>query len=498
MLRVRLGFNTANVYVIVLHTSFEEVFVSSTRIAAILCVGFFAACDSTQKVDPVPANDLPAVVPAEPVIEEKAEETKTIDESRIRQLLETWVNAQNEGDFQSYSSLYSEKFNGVKRAGAKTTTFDLDGWIADRQRMFQKTMDVEISDLNTVTTSQSAVVRFTQTWASGTFKDVGPKQLVIVDSPAGLRIAREEMLASTVLDAAHIVPNYNPNELAILVEDQYVVLQLDDNAVNAGPPLLLQAEGQAIADIKEAPESLGGFLGQRVSVHVDDKPKCESTIASLHVMARVTPHFGQVAVWTGQDPDIDRLSDSAIAKEIWDLADGARVVVGRLKDTCKQGRHARVTGQEDADHSLIILDVPDALKVTAKNAFRKLDGFKEVQRIFKQDTQKTAAWDSTGQTTVLAFGGHSAEVEYLAVSATAGDGCGDFRGEFWAIFKVGPNGSLTLLTDAKSPGDLFVPTGAVMINGEVVFLSEGRILRKTGPLWRTVHEARIPYFDCPC
>ncbi len=73
----------------------------------------------------------------------KAPQTPTIDYasqnlSSARTLFDAWVSSQNTGDFSIYSSLYGEGFEGTKRVGSQTMILDRSGWLADREKMFQK------------------------------------------------------------------------------------------------------------------------------------------------------------------------------------------------------------------------------------------------------------------------------------------------------------------------------------------------------------------------
>ena len=47
-------------------------------------------------------------------------------------------DAQNTGNFDAYQSLCAPSFSGVRRSGPRNASFDRAGWMADRQRMFQK------------------------------------------------------------------------------------------------------------------------------------------------------------------------------------------------------------------------------------------------------------------------------------------------------------------------------------------------------------------------
>jgi hypothetical protein len=118
------------------------------------------------------------------------------DDSRLRDFVERWTGAQNRGDLAAYQALYARSFEGVRRSGPRMVRFDRAGWMRDRARMFRKKMEVAAESLLSSRASGRTTVSFVQHFRSGSYQDVGLKQLVLVDEDGGLRIAREEMLSS--------------------------------------------------------------------------------------------------------------------------------------------------------------------------------------------------------------------------------------------------------------------------------------------------------------
>ena len=114
----------------------------------------------------------------------------------VEALVARWLAAQNAGDFAAYQALYAEPFTGVRRSGKKTLRFDRAGWLADRKKMFSRPMVVSAGRVTIAPAPDRAHVTFEQTWASGTYRDVGPKVLTVVAVGAELRIGHEELLAS--------------------------------------------------------------------------------------------------------------------------------------------------------------------------------------------------------------------------------------------------------------------------------------------------------------
>lgn len=125
-------------------------------------------------------------------------EQVAVSEEAARDVLKRWLDAQNSGDFAAYSALFAPHFHGVRRVGDKDTVLDREGWLADRQRMFAKPMKVTAADVQLWTGPDSALLLFTQGFATGKFADKGAKQLVIRPGQGGFAITSEEMLSSRV------------------------------------------------------------------------------------------------------------------------------------------------------------------------------------------------------------------------------------------------------------------------------------------------------------
>src|SRR5262249_59943264 len=110
--------------------------------------------------------------------------------------------AQSSADFAGYDALYAERFTGVKRAGRYVATYGRKVWMADRKTMIRPGLVVEANAVKVSLAAGGARVLFLQHYKSPKFEDVGPKQLVVIQTPSGPKIAREEMLSSRVTGAA--------------------------------------------------------------------------------------------------------------------------------------------------------------------------------------------------------------------------------------------------------------------------------------------------------
>jgi hypothetical protein len=118
-----------------------------------------------------------------------------VSEAEARSFIASWLEAQNQGDFAAYSILYGAQFHGVRRSKNRVATFDRDGWLRDRQRMFRAPMHVEASAI-AVTVAQPTRVTFTQRWRSGGFADEGTKVMSLAREASAIRLLSEELLDS--------------------------------------------------------------------------------------------------------------------------------------------------------------------------------------------------------------------------------------------------------------------------------------------------------------
>jgi hypothetical protein len=137
--------------------------------------------------------------PVKPADEQAPNET---DKKEAEALLGTWLAAQSGGDFAGYQTLYGDRFTGVRRSGSKVRRFDRAGWMKDRGRMFEKPMVVAAEAVHVIAHGAQTHLFFTQTFEQGTYKDTGRKWMALERAAGGpLRIAREEMLDSTLIAA---------------------------------------------------------------------------------------------------------------------------------------------------------------------------------------------------------------------------------------------------------------------------------------------------------
>lgn len=490
------------------------------KVCIVWCVlaALLVGCEKSQDAKTEPAKDAVAAadVPAQEVKEpeEKAPEVKepdVLDEELAKEVVSTWLAAQNEGDFAKYSAQYASRFMGVKRVGPRRFRYDRAGWVKDRERMFKKPMKVELTDMEFVPGTRSVAVNVTQTWSSGTYKDVGPKQLVLVQEGDDLKIAREEMLESNILEGKERVPRLETGAVGFSVGDKFSDIMVFPVSVkpdwfDANKAKGLSRGDSAWAPLKDSIKSskFKDLVGAKVVVGKGSKT-CETEIKDVIVVGEAVPHFGQRQWWDGSDvyDDAKRLPDDEVARELMAIAEGQGTYLGvKLEPSCESwdwGALKPDDGKlEFAKFTPLAED--DALRGEISEAFRALPAHKAIQKDYDsmEEGKSSTVWSGKAETLTMkraTFNGR----EFVYVGADVGHGCDAFLGQLWAVYEVGSD--TILMTDGKNPGEYLELDVVTDLNGDeaVDFVSgKGFVVQSTGQLWRTTHKREVPFFDCPC
>ena len=421
-----------------------------------------------------------------------------VDEAAVKKVVDAWLAAQNTGDFAAYQALYADKMEGVKRVGPRTWRYDRKGWLDDRARMFKNPMKVEARDLTVRGTALGPSVELVQSFSQGKFSDEGPKQLSLIKTPAGYRIAREEMLRSVVAGAA---PATGASTIFLVVEvdgKSHVVIRGEAEAAwgkgaIAGP--FAGMHRYAMQDASAAPPA-ATWRGRALAVYGADGKRCDATVGTVRLLSGGSPHFGEIQGW---DNEMD-MGDG----HVWSQAERARAIfdmatpylVGELAITgdCKPV----IAADAAATPKVFAHAAADPAQAeAARAAFRKLPAYKDIQTEFTGNWSGTAAW--TASPSVDVFG------DYVVVSASEGSGCGDFFGELVAVFK-NTGGTLALVSD---PADGFLRVDAIVdADGDgkpelIGAINDFRMVTahltpKAGAGFAPAVEVTFPYNDCGC
>jgi len=424
----------------------------------------------------------------------------------VKRLVDAWLAAQNRGDFAAYEQLYATRFTGVRRSGPRTVKLDRKGWLADRKRMFGKKMEVAVDKLAITAAPSASRVTFVQTWSSGSYKDVGDKQLVVVREGAALKIGREEMLRSDIL-ASGAKTGARALGLALLPMLSATALVVAPNGdeeagtgrrtLDDGDPIAVHQKA-ALAKLTPEQRALRG----RKLFALDEKfAVCELQLGDAEIVSTFTPHFGMRQEW--QEAPKER-----VVREAW--AQGKKLLVFETSG-CKAATWALPMSKERPTVA-VATAAKGPLEAQALAAFRKLPAWVALQKTWREEEGSKGRWDEAEDATlevnvVDALAGGK-PVKLLSVSANAGVGCGRFEGSLFALFAV-RGAALELVS---TPGETYFSVGAAVdVDGDgtsELFPTPGAAAREFGThqkalrgkngKWDEVERLEIPFLDCPC
>lgn len=468
---------------------------------------------TTTRNDPAPARP-PAIAPTDTAAGPVA---ATIAQAEVVALLEAWKAAQNARDIAAYSRLYAARFEGVRRAGDRERRFDRAGWLADRRNMMSLPVSVETSDVHVSAAGQSVLVRFTQRFSAGQFRDEGPKEMVVVREGGALRIAREEMLASNVLSssASSVAAAARGDFMPVLgegdVPQSYVVLHAEpDEAWGTGRITLLTARrpmAQVVVTRRAAsavPAELAAWRGREVHLFDEQGQRCSAHLDELFLLSRVDVHFGTEMTWAG-DTDGDGQPDGppSTLGEIAGSAYGqGLLLVASLRERTCAGLWARAADRPAP--TVFASRAPSADESTrAVAAFRGLPAWRTLQTDYAADGSATpnGKWDEhDGARPVVRTWVHAASNrQYLTVSGQSSTGgCADFSGHLWAVFEVS-GATLVLRSDGARPTAL-VPEAMADVDGDGApeVITAAGLARRRGTSWSVVENVAHADLDCGC
>ncbi|HET9958875.1 MAG TPA: hypothetical protein VFQ61_30495 [Polyangiaceae bacterium] len=408
--------------------------------------------------------------------------------------------AQNDSDFAGYSVLYAERFTGVKRSGAYRATFDRENWLKDRSFMFRVPVRVSMNNLQLSLTSAGGVARFEQTWASARYKDVGIKQMVIVPTRDGPRIAREEMLTSRI-DEQHVASRTSSRDMRIMTRDGVLLDETGEGSWAVGAVQSGRDNYAVLRDLDSTklPAELRALEGQAVQVLGTSEVVCQAKIAGFKLRSHVVPHFGMEHDWAE--------TKANVPEELWKLGESSRQVIGILEPSCEHGLWA-LPAQKRAPALAAPKAVEGSLRLAALKAFRALPAYRENQQEYVRfHPGVKGTWDEYEGARAEVFGfGTGDSISVVSVSVRAGQGCGEFSGELSARFAAVPRANGVQLKLLESSPEDVNPLSAIDFEGdglpEILFESRGGTTRS---LWQTkgtsaelVPLLGVLSLDCPC
>lgn len=477
-------------------------------LVVLACVSLLACSRSATLSTPPPANGSGGAAPA----------ARTLSESDARALVETWSQAQNRGDFAAYETLYAARLDGVRRTGAVTHRFDRAGWLNDRRRMFQTAMQVVARDVTVTARGEAALVRFTQEFTSGSFHDVGPKEMLLVREGAGVRIAREEMLRSQVSEAsdgAASIPEGHWFPIITVGDHSAIVLGDADAQHAAGEPELLtpmNALGDTIVTRARArnealPEGVRSLAGGTLRMITAGGGQCRARLGEFEIVGRVDVHFSTEQRWAGEDVDGNRVRRATRAEVAGDAWGVSRLVVA-ARYTTEGACGDEIAARRESLAAPTVFTARAAEPAVAQRALarlRALPAWREVQEEYQRqpDAQRGRNWDEIegGGAQAREWRAEGSTRRFVTLETTLGGGgiCGAFGAAMTLVFEVGGPDGLILYANERSPAS-FSPSHAVDLDGDGVpeFVTSRGLALKVGTVFRETNPDEFPNLDCGC
>ncbi|MET0384306.1 MAG: nuclear transport factor 2 family protein [Polyangiales bacterium] len=461
-------------------------------------------CCSTE---PRPA---PAPKPAEPVAPSKpvadpppppaAVASPRLERAAAEVLVTRWSRAQNTRDFAAYASLYATRFTGIKRVGDKTTRYDRDSWLIDRERMFERGFTLEVSDVTVDSLGASAVVAFEQVFRTPSFSDRGPKQLVIVLEDGQPKIAREELVHSELAPqlSAATITDQDFAFIRTIGERRFWVSRLSTHGqtIDGAPAFVGVGAAWGAVSSERLPKPLVELRGSSVVIDPTPDGGCEIQLGEVGVLADFHPHFGDVDRWKDGAPEV-------VAREVFgdNTVDGRHyryaVEITDAAKGCKTARWARAKGLPPVPVAAVSA-VQGADLALQRAAARKTPAYVQLQKAFRAEPkQPKGDWDVVTETVVKGFATQLGTTQLGLLTLSHVADCDAFAGELTVVGRLENGAFKPLATNVQG---IFTPQLAIDLDNDGMpeWLSETELLGWDGKTYTPVVSVTPPDYDCGC
>ncbi len=496
-------------------------------VASTLCVLVSATAACRKQAPPT----APAPVAPTPTATRPA--APGVTEGDARQVLDAWLAAQNRADFAAYQALYASRFEGIKRAGPRVHKFDRASWLKDRERMFAAPaqgapMAVGIEQIAITGGPTTARVRLIQSFSRGSFKDRGPKELILARQGQDLRIAREEMLASDLeqTGGAAAAPLAEGSFFFVIAEG-VVLAQNPGRAAAAGPPKLLPESDtvylvSAAVDETRLEAAALRWKNRKLQIFDKDGPACVATVTGFQLLVRVDPHFSTTQMWAGALDDNGNptengvpLGEAAITQAAWELAEP--ILIGTLGGACKPptskaalaAAWARAVELPAPALAVVTDELDGPWRAEADAQVRRQPEVAAALKAFADsaENQEEGASEPTIEVNRIARKGGAPEL--VVARFRSGDGCADFVAATF-IWKVSGTAAQPKLVLVNNPAasNLFLPVAAFDLDGDGrlelfgdqggIGLGEVHLLRPAGGHYDDHQSLAVVSLDCYC
>jgi hypothetical protein len=314
---------------------------------------------------------------------------------------------------------------------------------------------------------------------------------VIVETPDGFRIAREEMLRSTVLDGPG-----SPKATGFAVLDdgnRWLVVGDGLAATTTGTPVLGNPGEGFEYSVREDVEGLGESWSKLVGAQVTVYPSGTTcTIPGFNVLTVLTPHFGTSGEWRDAG-----LQGQALAEAVAS-AGGATYLVADLSGCA--GHPGDVVGVIGEPATVYAKADDAALEAKALAAFARHESYAALQDDYASSYGGQGPWTEAdlGEVTTDVWKSPDGKQTYVLVAARAGNGCGDFSGELALLYRAA-KGKLEELAE------LPVGTGPIARHlldtnrdGHPEVAGHAALWAWDGAAYASVYELDLGFRDCGC
>lgn len=426
-----------------------------------------------------------------------------LSETEVKSAFEQWLRTQNEANFAAYSRLYAARFTGTKRVATRTSRFNRETWLTDREGMFKPGLSVKASDVQvTISGPQLAQVTFIQDFSTPRFSDRGKKQLLFTSTPEGLRVTAEEMLDSTVTEDVSV----GPAAAAWYAEDNVLFTRshLAKSAFGSVPRSFTKDNDgvyhlTAAASKDAFPATTTALEQEPLTLITSDGKSCGARVTRLYGAARIVPHFGMEQSWAGQDGH-EPASRVEIAKQLWQLAGDEVSVVGEIAAAC--GKTGLLVKTADGVPSL---SAPKPVDQTLEKAIRaRFAKLPEIKKVEKEVPGRQRPWFSSDDVEVQVVEGPGGS-RWAVARAHETRECRVITG-VTAAFELDPARPDQIGRSFTFVGEPLRLIGMLTYPGDSTptFFTGPRDLSMKYELWRPSAQptlfplASVSYFDCPC
>ncbi len=456
-----------------------------------------ASCSSSDSEKKVLVKDDSSNIPKEEVVvkEEKKESLKDILDEEAKQFLNDWLASQNNSDYEAYSALYATKFEGVKRVGSKAYHYNQKKWLKDRARMFRKKVTVEADDIKVLASPKVVIVQFTQTWASGSYKDVGPKQLVLFKEKDQLQIAKEEMMSSTILgkENADMVLKNRDKSFLFTKQGKYVVLaKVKNSKWGASDYELLNNYTVKQSVNEENVTEYQQWLNRELYTYGRTGEEGKAKVTGLYIISQAQPHWGMVGAYESGEVSKEAYTEDLVGMS----ADYAYLVAELDTDDVSYASVHPQTGLSVAGKEV----KGEILQTELLSLLKKTDKYKDYQNDYSADYKGEWIESEDARISLTEFDFNSKKYVHGAIAV--GHGCGDFYGAMSILWEV-TNGDIKIVSIFNLSEDYlrtFKPDYMTDFDndGEVELWDDEMLIKNDGKEWTDVEYIQIGYFSCPC